>query len=254
MIERNMITPPTNCPSCVHGLEWSNDILYCRNPDCTASSQKRVEHFAKALKIKGLGPNTIEKLDINRIEEIYELDIAYITLCLNSAKLAVKLFENIKKSENEPLNTVLPGFGISLIGETAADKLSKVCDSIFDIDTDTCKSAGLGQKATSNLLDWIENRFDDYCHLPFSFEFEKKSEPSSNKGVICISGKLSSFKTKAEAAKVLEALGYKIKDSLTKDVTILVNESCRETDKTVKARQSGIQIVENLQTFIGEHK
>jgi len=247
-----MITPPTNCPSCSYVLEWSNDILYCRNPDCGASGQKKVEHFAKSLKIKGLGPAAIEKLDINSVDEIYELSIEYITLCLNSAKLALKLFHEIKKSESEPLNTVLPGFGISLVGRTAADKLSKVCDSIFDIDADACKRAGLGEKVTSNLLYWLENDFDKYSHLPFSFEFEASNIPTEVKGVVCISGKLSSFKTKAEATKVLEELGYQVKDSLTKDVTILVNESGRETDKTAKARLSGITIVNNLKQYIGE--
>lgn len=247
-----MITPPTNCPSCDHTLEWSNDILYCRNPDCGASGFKRVEHFAKSLKIKGLGPAAIEKLDINSVEQIYELSIEYITLCLSSVKLALKLFDEIKKSECEPLNTVLPGFGISLVGKTAADKLSKVCDSIFDIDADACKRAGLGEKVTANLLNWLENDFDKYSHLPFSFEFEKTTTPTEVKGVVCISGKLSSFKTKAEAAKILEELGYQVKDSLTKDVTILVNESGRETDKTAKARLSGITIVNNLKQYIGE--
>jgi len=247
-----MIKPPTNCPSCDYPLEWSNDTLYCRGPDCTATGQKRIEHFAKTLKIKGLGPAAIEKLDINRIEEIYELDIAYITIRLGSAKIAVKLFEEIIKSEKEPLNTVLPAFGISLIGKTASDKLSKVCESIFDIDADICKEAGLGEKATSNLIAWLDSDFDKYSHLPFNFEFEKSKSTSSDRGTICITGKLSSFKTKAEATKILVELGFKVKDSLTKDVTILVNESGRETDKTLKARASGVTIVDNLQTFIGE--
>ena len=246
------IIPPTNCPSCNSELIYRNDQLYCVSNDCSASGQKRVEHFAKTLKIKGLGPAAIEKLDINSIEEVYEVDIAYITLCLKSAKLAVKLFEEIRNSTNLPLNLVLPAFGIPLIGKTATDKLSKVCESIFDISEETCKKAGLGDKSTTNLMNWIENDFDRFCHLPFSFEFEKSSS-TGNAGVICISGKLSSFKTKAEATKVLEELGYKIKDSLTKDVTILVNESGRETDKTLKARNSGITIVENLKEFIGDN-
>lgn len=246
-----MINPPTNCPSCSSILEWSNDLLYCRNPDCSASSQKRVEHFAKTLKIKGLGPAAIEKLDINSIEEIYEIDIAYATFCLKSAKLSLKLLSEIEKSKQEPLNTVLSAFGIPLIGKTATDKLSKVCDSIFDIDEDTCKAAGLGEKATENLLSWMENKFDDFCHLPFSYEFEKV-QSTGTKGIVCISGKLSSFKTKAEATKILVDMGYQVKDSLTKDVTILVNESARETEKTIKARASGVTIVNNLKDFIGE--
>lgn len=247
-----MIIPPTNCPSCGHALEWSNDTLYCYSTECTASGQKRVEHFAKTMKIKGLGPAAIEKLDINSIEEIYELDIAYITLCLKSAKLAVKLFEEIVNSKNQPFNSGLTAFGISLIGKTASDKLSKVCESVFDIDEDTCKAAGLGDKATSNLIAWIDTDFDKYSNLPISFEFEKPGS-SGTKGVVCITGKLISFKTKAEAAKVLVELGYIMKDTLTKDVTILVNESGRETDKTLKARESGITIVNNLKMFIGDN-
>ena len=246
--ENLMIEPPTNCPSCSSLLERVKDTLYCRNTMCGATSQKRVEHFAKSLKIKGLGPAAIEKLGISSIQEIYELDIAYITISLGSAKLAVKLFEEIKKSENEPLNTVLPGFGIPLVGKAAADKLSKVCNGIFDITEESCKKAGLGEKVTHNLLTWLSNEFDSYCYLPFSYEFDVTE--TGSKGVVCISGKLNSFKTKADAKKVLEALGYVVKDSLTKDVTILVNESPRETEKTIKARESGITIVNNLKDYL----
>lgn len=244
------ILAPTNCPSCNSKLELRNDILYCVNVDCGATLQKRIEHFAKTLKIKGLGPSAIEKLNINSIEEIYQLNIEYITLCLNSAKLAVKLFEEIHKSKKAQLNNLLPAFGIPLVGKTAADKLCKVCDSIFDIDEQTCKAAGLGAKATSNLMNWLDNNLERCVNLPFSFEFEKN--PTGNKGIICISGKLNSFKTKAEASRVLEEMGYIVKSSMTKDVTILVNESNRETDKTKKARDSGINIVTNLKNFIGE--
>jgi len=69
---------------------------------------------------------------------------------------------------------------------------------------------------------------------------------------VCISGRLKSYKTKAEATKVLEKLGYIVKSSLTKDVTILVNEGGVESAKTKTAAQRGITIVTNLLEFIGE--
>jgi NAD-dependent DNA ligase len=50
----------------------------------------------------------------------------------------------------------------------------------------------------------------------------------------------------------LEKLGFTVKSSITKDVTILVNESGRETTKTQKAKQSGIIIVTDLKQFIGD--
>ena len=248
-----IITPPSNCPSCDSALVWINDQLYCKNPNCLSKCYKQLEHFAKTLKIKGLGPSTIEKLDITSILDIYDLDPEYIMARLKSEKLGIKLFDEIRKSSKESLNTVLPAFGISLIGKTASDKLSKVVSSIYEIDESTCKEAGLGPKATENLLNWLEDNLEIYCEaLPFSFEFEKSHTVSEVKGIVCISGKLKSFKTKAEAKAVLENLGYTVKDSLTKDVTILVNESEKLTAKTEKARDSGVTIVTNLKDFIGE--
>ena len=48
------IIPPTNCPSCDSILVYRNDQLFCENPSCPAQWDKKVEHFASALKIKGL--------------------------------------------------------------------------------------------------------------------------------------------------------------------------------------------------------
>ena len=69
---------------------------------------------------------------------------------------------------------------------------------------------------------------------------------SADNGVVCITGKLKSFKTKAAATQYLETKGYLVKSSLTKDVTILVNESGIESAKTQAARDKGVLIITNL--------
>lgn len=245
-----MIEAPENCPSCQSTLIWVKDTLYCQNITCPAKSAKQVEHFAKTLKIKGLGPAAIEKLMIEDISEIYSMDLAFVSALLNSAKLAMKLLEEIERSKQEPLNTVLPGFGIPLVGKSATEKLSQVCESIFDIDESTCKAAGIGPAATKNLMNWLENSFDLYCDLPFSFQFDHKPILTQEKGVVCISGKLKSYATKAEAHEALINLGYRVKDSLTKDVTILVNESGIESAKTIKAANSGVRVINNIKQLM----
>ena len=53
--------------------------------------------------------------------------------------------------------------------------------------------------------------------------------------------------------QVLEQHGYTVKSSVTKDVTVLVNESGIESQKTIKARNDGLLIVENLLEFLGEN-
>jgi DNA ligase (NAD+) len=247
------INIPTNCPSCGSSLVFVNDVLYCQSDSCGSKSKKQVEHFASTLKIKGLGPSAIEKLELYIPTDIYDLTLEDITKGLGSEKLATKLFEEIEQSKSKSLNDLLPALGIPLIGKTATDKLSKVCDHINSITVETAKEAGLGPKATESLIEWLTEN-DWYLFLPHKLSFTSTSKPSNHsKGVVCISGKLTSFKTKAEAQARLEELGYIVKSSLTKDVTILVNESGRETSKTQKARDSGILVIEDLNTFLTEN-
>ena len=239
------IVVPTNCPSCQSTLVQVNDQLFCKNSDCGVKQQKAVEHFAKTLKIKGLGPVSIEKLGLINIIDIYDLseDDVYPVL---GEKLGAKLLEEIEKSKTASLGQVLPAFSIPLFGKTAAEKLCSVIKSISEISEETCKKAGLGPKVTSNVLTWYENEFVTLSQaLDFSFTSEVKTVQDV-KGIVCITGKLTSYKTKEEAKSVLEGLGYIVKDNLTKDVTILVNESEVESTKTKKARDSGVTIVTSI--------
>ena len=247
------INIPTNCPSCNSSLVLVNDLLYCRNTDCGSMSRKRVEHFATTLKIKGLGPAAVEKLELSSPLDIYNLSLEDISEGLNSEKLAAKLFDEIEQSKSKRLNDLLPALGIPLIGKTATDKLSKVCSDIDSIQVETCIEAGLGPKATENLMDWLIDN-DWYLFLPHDLSFGSiQTTSQANKGVVCITGKLNSYKTKAEAQVELERLGYVVKSSITKDVTILVNESGKETTKTQKARESGVLVITDLNLFITEN-
>jgi NAD-dependent DNA ligase len=242
---------PTDCPSCNSSLVLVNDLLYCKNPDCGSMSRKRVEYFASTLNIKGLGPSTVEKLELSHPLDIYSMSLEEMCEALNSEKLATKLFDEIEQSKSKKLNDVLPALGIPLIGQSATNKLAAVASSIEEITEDTCKAAGLGPKATSNLLTWLHEN-DWYLLLPQNLVFES-TKSSGQSGVVCITGKLNSYKTKSEAQVELERLGYIVKSTVTKDVTILVNESGIETAKTQKARDSGVLIVENLRQFITEN-
>ena len=243
------ITAPSTCPSCGSKLELSFPLLYCRNPSCGDQSSKKIEHFAKTLKIKGLGPAAINSLVLESINDIYAISEYEIIDLLGSQKLGQKLFTEIENSTKAPLNILLAAFSIRLIGKTASEKLSAVCESIHDINEDSCAKAGLGPKATESLLEWLEEEYP-LLDIPHSFAFESPKVRTG--GVVCISGKLKSFTTKAQATEALEQKGYTVKSSVTKDVTILVNESGIESQKTTKARESGVTIVENLLTFLGE--
>ena len=246
------IQVPSNCPSCNSILEWVNDLLFCKNKDCSTKSSKKIQQFAKSLYIKGLGPRSIEKLGLNSAIDLYYLDEVSAGLALNSEKLGSKLIREIENSAKAPANLLLPAFSIPLVGRSATEKLASVCRSIFDITATSCKRAGLGPITTNNLMAWLETDFLTYREfLPHDMLFEQKSAKSTV-GVICLSGKLFSYKTKAEATNELESLGYEVKSSVTNEVSIIVNETGVETAKTLKALDKGIKIVTNLKDYIGE--
>jgi NAD-dependent DNA ligase len=247
---------PTHCPACNTVLEIVNDQLFCRNTSCPAKSSKKVEHFAKTLKIKGLGKATIEKLDLQDYHDIYSFDENELVELLGSERLGTKLFAEIENSKSADLTTLLPAFSIPLIGRSASNKLTKKVSNISEITYAKATECGLGPKAASNLVDWLVNEFhsNQYYELPFSFQCEiPEVDYVPLKGVVCITGKLKSYPTKAAAEKVLHKYGFETKASLTKNVTILLNESGIESAKTNKAQEMGVKIYNNIKQLIEEN-
>jgi DNA ligase (NAD+) len=249
------ITPPTNCPCCDSILELVNEQLFCRNTKCPAQWSKKLESFSSSLKIKGLGPSTISKLGVESLPELYELTVSDIQDRIQSEKLAEKLFDELQKSKSSKLIDILPAFSIPLIGRSASQKLCDIISNIEDISENSCTEAGIGPKASANLVNFMEtefypNRYKDTLPFNWNNKINKKKEVT---GVVCISGKLKSYPTKAHATKVLEQYGFVVKSSLTKVCTHLINESGIESAKTETARDRGVIIISNIKHLIGEN-
>ena len=247
---------PTNCPCCDYKLELVNDQLFCRNTACGAQLGKKVEHFCKTLGIKGMGPKSVEKLNLQDLTELFYLDQDSVTEALGSEKTALKLLDEIDRARSADLAIVLASFSIPLVGATASQKICSVVEHINEINYETCKQAGLGDKVTENLVGWLQTDFPDLQEfLPFSFKSNRNSTTTSNNNskTVCITGKLSSYKTKAEAYKALETAGYKAVESVTKTTDYLVDEEDKASTKRKKAESLGIQIITNLNTFLKEN-
>ena len=246
---------PTECPCCNYPLELVNDQLFCRNTACSAQLNKKVEHFCKTLGIKGMGSRTVEKLGLADITELFYLDSEQVVESLGSEKVALKLLDEIERSKSADLATVIASFSIPLVGSTASKKLCEVVTSVDEISYTTCKQAGLGDKVTQNLVAWLETDFQEMREfLPFSFKSQKNSNTNSSQKTICITGKLSSYKTKAEAYKSLEEAGYTPVESVTKATDYLVDEEDKGSSKRKKAESLGITIITNLNNFLKEIK
>ena len=243
---------PTNCPCCDYPLELVNLQLFCRNTACDAQLGKKLEHFTKVLQIKGFGPKTIEKLSLGDITEIFYLDRDHVVSVLGE-KVADKLLDEIERAKSADLATVLASFSIALVGGTASGKIAAVVNSIEEINHETCKIAGLGEKVTANLMEWLATDYQEMKEfLPFEFKPRERKISNPDAKRVCITGKLKSFKKKADAEASLSAAGFILVDSVTKTTDILVDEEGKMSSKREKAVQYGITIITDLNDLLKE--
>lgn len=230
-----------NCPSCSSTLERVNDQLFCRNPTCEAKSNKKVIHFIKALKIKGLGEKTVEKLNICSISDIYNLNKDF-SVSVIGEKLTEKLFDEINKSKFTDLATFISAFGIPLVGKAIASKLEGV-KALREITYDKCISCGIGDKASRNLSLWAETF--DLKEYPITIEFPDGSKPSQDKKdnfKICVTGKISNY-SRTELSALLKPAGITIMGSISKNIKYLVSDENKTSSKHTKAKGLGIEII-----------
>jgi DNA ligase (NAD+) len=233
---------PTNCPSCDFMLEDVNGQLFCRNTECAAQNSKAVQHFAKTLKIKGLGPKTITKLDLISIADIYSKGIdKYIEIL--GETVGTKIYKEIRDSASADLVLIMQALGLNRIGETASKKICEVVGNIKEITEEKCKEAGLGQADTKTLTVWLKNNQELLDALPFSYNSAITKPVVKVLGSICITGALKDYPNRAAAKAVLEANGYAVTDTITLKTTALVCEEGIESAKTLQAKSKNIPIL-----------
>jgi DNA ligase (NAD+) len=236
---------PTECPCCGYPLEEINGQLFCRTIDCSAKVSKTLTHFAKVLKIKGLGEKTIEKLNFESINDIYTTPASVYKDILGEAT-ATKIIEFIKQSQKVNLQELLPALAIPGFGSVAAEKLCKVLKYLPDLNKEVCQQAGLGNVVTEKLLLWWDLNKDEVMQLPFTFRMPEKVETTpklEQAVVVCITGLLNDFKNRDEAKAHLESLGFTVTDSVTQKVNVLINEDDRQSTKKDKALKLNIPIL-----------
>ena len=233
------IEVPTTCPSCASELEEVNFQLFCRSNICPAQTAKTVEAYAKKMKLKGLGPKTIETLELDSIPDIYALEEDYLVHCLGQ-KTGEKVYNIIQETTNVDFDMYLSALSIPLIGATASRKVGTVANTLSDITDSKLQEAGLGLKARANLMNWLNNNIHEYENL---VTFNKQKTTITKKlGNIVITGKLNDYKNRTEASDFLRGKGYTVLSGVSKKVDYLIVEDGSSSSKTTKAESLNIEI------------
>lgn len=235
---------PSKCPSCGSSLELINAQLFCRNRVlCPAQNSKIIENFCSKLKLKGFGPQTIAKLELTRVSQLFHLPTETLVSVLGEktgTKLAAELNEKLRGEVD--FASLLSSLGIPLLGDVAAKKLALQFNSFEDLKADGAVGESIRAWRTSPTGIDVQS-------LPW--KFAKASENSVNGVVndlgisVCITGSLKDFKNRTDASEYLTSLGLTVKKSVTKDVKYLIceDESKRSSSSYLKAVNNGVTVV-----------
>lgn len=227
-----MIEIPKECPSCGSKLERVSSQIFCRNPLCGDKQRKVIQGYAQKVKIRGLGPASIEKLDLTNIQDIYDLDKKTVIDTLGE-KLGIKLMEQIEKARTLSLGTFLSACSIYLVGSSAGKKIDTITNNPNELTYSRLKQIGLGDVSSNSLVKWLEEEYSN-MNLPITFTKVKEQSNEIAKMKICISGKLVGY-TKAEATEKLKQYGIEVVSTVNAANGLLVGAYKTKTAKHKQA-------------------
>ena len=262
----------TRCPVCGSEVTYLfNDggviNLYCDNLLCEGKLINRLDHFCgkKGLDIKGLSKATLKKLIewgwVESIEDLYHLSDAHRMEFIQKPgfgiKSVTKILNAIEESKHTTLDAFISAIGIPLIGRTAAKDLINYFETYEDfrnaVDDDKYDFSMLdnfGEEMNKSIKNFDYAEADRISKL-LIFETPIVNNIQINNSLtgktIVITGKLTTFKNRAELKTVIESHGGKVSDSISGKTDLLINNDVNSTSSKNKAAQNrGIPIISEL--------
>lgn len=130
---------PEQCPECGTDVEQRGEEVAqrCPNPKCPAVVKGSLRHYARrfAMDVDGLGESLVEQLVdaklVSDVADLYALTVdAVASLERMGKKSAQNLIDAIAGSKRRPLDRLLTGLGIDLVGQVAAKQLAEVAGNL----------------------------------------------------------------------------------------------------------------------------
>ena len=255
---------PTHCPVCNSELvkEESEADWYCVNSTCQAQQKEKLEHFVSrnAMNIETFGEKLVELLYeeklIQTIPDIYILkDVKEKLLSFEGfgEKSVNTLLENIEKSKEKPLESLLFGLGIRHVGSATSKLIAKRFGSMDQLRkasfNDLILVEDVGDVVANSILDFFNQ--DENIHLIdrlIEYGLRMDTEVKEIKNHSYISGKVfvitgSLSKPRNEFKELIESFGGKVTGSVSKktDVVLAGDEA---GSKKEKAAELGILTID----------
>lgn len=258
----------SHCPECNALLvrKEGESNHYCPNETaCPPQIKGKIIHFVsrKAMNIESLGEETIELLFekgfIKNIADLYQLQKKdLIPLERFGEKSAENIIAGIEASKNTPFAKVLFGLGIRYVGETVAKKIARKLPSIdrlMDANMEELLAIDeIGEKIADSILLYFSNPSNKEIiyrlkqHGISMHETEQNENQTDKlKGLsIVATGRLENF-SRDEIKQCIENHGGIAASSVSKKTSFVLAGSDAGLNKTEKARELGIRIVDETE-------
>jgi DNA ligase (NAD+) len=261
---------PENCPVCgTKVVRTEGEVDYrCVNANCPAKLQGTILHFASrgVMNIDGMGDALVSQLTesglVKSVADIYKLTKKdLLGLERFADKSAQNIIDEIERSKKLPLERVIYGLGIRMVGERTAQFLAEHFGSM-----EALESAGIeelqnvnevGPRIAESIAEFFgiaANRklVSRLREAGLTLTGQKKERGTKLAGkTFVLTGTLAHF-SRDEAKKMIEDAGGKVTGSVSKKTDYVV-AGADAGSKLDKAKELGVEVVDEkgLERLLG---
>ena len=252
---------PKKCPVCgTEIVRTEGEVDYrCVNANCPAKLRETILHFASRgiMNIDGMGDALVSQLTerglVKNVADIYKLTKAdLLSLERMGDKSAQNILDEIENSKKLPLERVIYGLGIRMVGERTAQFLAEHFGSM-----EALQNAGVeelqnvnevGPRIAESIVEFFgiaANRklIERLREAGLTLSGEKKQRGTKLAGkTFVLTGTLAHF-TRDEAKKMIEDAGGKVTGSVSKKTDYVV-AGADAGSKLDKAKELGVSVID----------
>jgi DNA ligase (NAD+) len=251
---------PERCPVCGgHVVRAEGEANHlCVNANCPAKLRETIRHFAArgVMNIEGMGDVLVNQLVdaglVKSVADIYDLTEEQLT---NLERMGKKSAENILRevgnSKKLPLERVIYGLGIRMVGERTAQFLAEhfgSMDALMSASEEDLQAVNeIGPRVSLSIREFFDepkNRalVERLRKAGLTFRGEKKQRGTALAGkTFVLTGTLERH-TRDEAKKLIEDAGGKVAGSVSKKTDYVV-AGAEAGSKLDKAKGLGVAVI-----------
>ena len=252
---------PTHCPECGgHVVRAEGEVnSFCVNVNCPARLRESLLHFAsrKVMNIEGLGEALVDQLLsrglVTNIADLYDLREEQLLALDRMGKKSVEnLLTEIAASKKLPLERLIFGLGIRMVGERTAEFLSAhfgTLDALMAASEEhLLEVEEVGPRIAQSILQFFaeekNQKLIERLHAAgLTFTGEKKVRGTKLTGLtFVLTGTLPTY-SRDEAKRRIEDAGGKVSSAVSKKTSYVVAGE-EAGSKLEKAQQLGVAVLD----------